>query len=186
MTEVSIGKVLHLREKKDQKTYTKTDLVCYHRNRPSKYDCMSLEKLFYSVSWTQSFYRDDDTKHNIYQILVPKGLNCHHRYPIDYNHTRLEGYWCYTNRGVWKKPLGEILRNKQQTVVTFIEIVGSRNLLIYVMSEYNCAVKYAQQCNTEALTNEGMSLDSIYVKDMDQNQPEHHVEREHSYHLSGQ
>ena len=65
------------------------------------------------------------------------------------------------------KPLEKIFSNKQRTVDTFKEMVGSRSLLIHVISEYNCVVKYAQESKIEALAKEGMGQNIILVEDME-------------------
>ena len=87
-TDVSIGKALYQRERKDQKGCKKDDLVSYYRNRPGKYDHMSMEQFFYCVFRKHTFYKDGDTKRKKYQILVPEGLNCRPQYPVDYDYAR--------------------------------------------------------------------------------------------------
>ena len=184
-TDVSIGKALYLREKKNQKAYKKNDLVSYYRNRPSKYDHMSMEQFFYGVFRKHTFYEDGDTKRKKYRILVPKGLNCRPRYPVDYDYAR--GMLVLHKPWSVKNPLDEILNDKQRTVDMFKEMVGSRSLPIHVLSEYNRVVKYAQEYKIEALAKEGTSQDRVLlVKDMDADQLEQHVEWEQSCHISAQ
>ena len=115
---------------------------------------------------------------------MPKGLNCCPRCPVDYDYAG-EILVLHKPRSV-KNPLDEILSDKQQTADIFKAMVRSRNLPICVMSEYNRIVKYTQKYKIEALVKEGTSLDRVHIKDMDKDQLEHHVECEHSCHLSGQ
>ena len=54
------------------------------------------------------------------------------------------------------------------------------------MSEYNRAVKDAQEYNIEALANEGTSQGRVIVEDMDPDQLEQYIQLEQSHHLSAQ
>ena len=65
MTNVSIGKALYIRNKKDQKTFKKNDLVSYYRNRPSKWDHMAIDQFFHGVFRKHAFYQGGDTKRKI-------------------------------------------------------------------------------------------------------------------------
>ena len=116
------------------------------------------------------------------RIRVPKGLNCRPRYPVDYDYAR--GMLVLHKPWSVKNPLDVILNDKQRTIDTFKEMVGSRSLPIHVLSEYNCVVKYAQEYKIEALAKEGTSQDRVLlVKDMDAAQLERHVEWERSCHI---
>ena len=184
-TDVSISKALYLRKKKNQKGYKKNDLVSYYRNRPGEYDHMSMEQFFYRVFRKHTFYEDGDTRRKEYRILVPKGLNCRPRYPVDYDYAR--GMLVLHKPWSVKNPLDEILNDEQRTVDMFKEMVGSRSLPIHILSKYNRVVKYAQEYKIEALAKEGTSQDRVLlVKDMDADQLERYVESEQSCHISAQ
>jgi hypothetical protein len=79
--------------------HTKKDLITIHQNRHHKYNQLSLEQFFYQVFIQSTFnkktkdnsnianddnHEQDVVASNQHQILVPKGMNCTPRYPVDY------------------------------------------------------------------------------------------------------
>jgi hypothetical protein len=71
-TDVSIGKALYLRKKKNQKGYKKNDPVSCYRNRPNKYDHMSMEQFFHGVFCKHTLYEDGDTKQKNIEYLCQR------------------------------------------------------------------------------------------------------------------
>ncbi len=97
MTYLSLAQGQALCDERNQ--HTKKDLITIYRNRHQKYNQLSLEQFFYQ-DFIQSTFNlktkdnsnianDDNHKQDVivsnqHQILVPKGMNCTPRYPVDY------------------------------------------------------------------------------------------------------
>jgi hypothetical protein len=95
MTYVSITQGQVLRD--EQETDKKQDIITVYQNRPKKYKDLSLEQFFYHVFINTTFRKskngdsDDNNErdavaNNEHRILVPKGMNCIPRYPVDYDY----------------------------------------------------------------------------------------------------
>jgi hypothetical protein len=80
-------------------THAKKDLITIHQNKQQKYNQLSLEQFFYQVFIQSTFNKNTTDNSNIanndnqeqdilasnqHRILVPKGMNCTPRYPVDY------------------------------------------------------------------------------------------------------
>lgn len=185
MTEVSLGKALYLRKKDSDAAYKKNDLVGSYNHRPKKYEEFSLEKYFYEVFRTNTFYKDEVTKRDKYRILVPKGLNCRPQYPPSYEYAR--GMLVMHKPWSVRRPLGDLLKDKELTVKTFLQSIGNRQFPLYVLAEYNRAVTYSQQYKHECLQKEGThSGDGVDLSEMTAEEIAQHEHWEHSRHLSAQ
>jgi len=131
MTYLSLAQGQALRDKYNQ--HTKKDLITIHRNRHQKYNQLSLEQFFYQVFIQSAFNNKTKDNSNIanddnheqevvasnqHQILVPKGMNCTPRYPVDYAYA---GGMLIMHKP-WNKHnmLEHILNNKTATIDTFL------------------------------------------------------------------
>jgi hypothetical protein len=93
MTYVSISQGQVLRD--DLETNKRKDIITVYRNRPRKYHHLSLEQFFYWVFVCTTLKKSkkdesdgdndvDAVTNNEDCILVPKGMNCIPRYPVDF------------------------------------------------------------------------------------------------------
>jgi hypothetical protein len=95
MTYVSITQGQVLRD--DTVHDKKRDIITVYRNRPKKFRDLSLEQFFYRVFISTTFkksnsgdlddndcYERDAVTNNEHRILVPKGMNCIPKFPVDY------------------------------------------------------------------------------------------------------
>ena len=185
VTEVSLGKARStLRKTTDDndkfKEKNSNDLIIAYRYRAKKYKSLSMERYFYEVFQTKAFYKDSVTKRNKYRILLPKGLNCRPKYPANYDYARgmllLHIPWHHDEN------LDELLSDTDATVERFLQMIGDRKFPLYVLAEYNRAVKYSQQYQIESLQKEATN----HADEMDLNMfTEEELEQwEHSRHLS--
>ena len=184
VSEVSLGKSLATlrkdEEKSEEKNKSSNDLIIDYRYRDTRYKHLSMENYFYSVFMNRTFYKDTFTKRNKYRILLPKGLNCRPRYPANYDYAR--GMLLLHIPWHDEENLDLLLRDKDATVKKFLDLVGSRTLPLYVLSEYHRAIEYSHQYQVEALAKEPKD----HSDEMDlNNYTEEELEMwEHSRHLS--
>ena len=87
LTDVSLGKALYLRKDSDN-SVNKKDLISSYRNRKKSLEHLSLEQYFYEVFVSKDFYEDTLTGRMKHRILIPKGLNCRPRFPVDYDYAK--------------------------------------------------------------------------------------------------
>lgn len=179
LTNVRISKALFLRRTKREKTYKKDDLVSCYRNRPSSLDTLSLEQFFYQKFLKQKFYTDKETSRDKNRILVPQGMNCRPRYPVDYDYAR--GMLIMHKPWSVRDPLDSLLQDKQKTISEFNDLLGRRLLPLHVLSEYHRAVKYSQQYKIELLAKEFTSTEESGLDNIDNEQ---FIEHEHGRYLS--
>lgn len=184
MTPVSITKALYMRKSKKDKSFDKKDLVASYRNRSAEFEKYSLEDYFYKVWKKEDFWTDKDTKREKSRILVPKGLHCRPKYPIDYDYARgmLVMHLPWSKRN----PINDLLNDKPRTIQTFREMVGKRLLPLHVLSEFSRAVKYSQQHKIEALAKEGTTSDKPSLpSDLTKEEMDEQLDYwEHSRHFS--
>ena len=88
----------------------------------------------------------------------------------------------------WSKcnPLTDLLRDEEKTIGTFMTMIQERKLPYYVMSEFNCDIKYSQQWQYECVTKQITPNNTINLEDLDQQEREDLIHWEHSRHLSAQ
>ena len=87
ITGLSLGQALYLRRNTDQVSM-KRNLIDNYRNCNQSLENMSLEKYFYKHFISNKFYVDEITKRQKNRILIPRGLNCRPRYPVDYDYAK--------------------------------------------------------------------------------------------------
>lgn len=183
MTDVSIGKALYLRDKKDDAAYKKNDLVGSYRHRGREHSSLSLEQYFYKCFRKEGFYEDRDSKRKKYRILVPKGLQCKPCYPVTYEYARgmlvMHLPWDSDN------PLQDILKDRDLTIRIFMRMIGNREFPLYVLAEYNRVVSYALRYRFECIAKEGKhNTDGFDTGCCDEDLQDTYVNWEHSCHLS--
>ena len=91
-TYVSLAQGQTLRYENDKSS--SKDLITIYRNRDKKHYHYSLEQYFYSVFINSTFKKGGNNTNtqetNInpdqHRILIPKGMNCKPRFPVDYNY----------------------------------------------------------------------------------------------------
>ncbi len=168
MTDVSItqGQVLQ----DEQETDKKQDIITVYQNRSTKYKDLSLEQFFYHVFVNTTFKKskngnlDDNNErdaiaNNEHCILVPKGMNCIPRYPVDYDYARgmliLHMSWSKDNT------LNSILKDHQKTMNTFLSMIDNKEVLSLVTFQYHTALKYACQKNMKYLSNRALTIQTL-------------------------
>jgi hypothetical protein len=158
MTYLSLAQGQALHDECD--THAKKDLITIYQNRQQKYNQLSLGQFFYQVFIQSTFNKN--TKHNSnianddnqeqdilasnqHQILVPKGMNCTPRYPVDYAYAQ----GMLIMHKPWNKhnTLEHILNNKKATIDTFLRMTDRKEVPSSVTFQYLTAMKYARQKN---------------------------------------
>ena len=111
-------------------------------------------------------------------------MNCQPRYPADYDYAKgmlvMHKPW-----SVWA-PLTDLFWNERKTIDTFLSMIGNQQLPLYVLSEYNQAVKYSQQWKFKCIQKWVSTKKSINLAELENEELASHVEWEHSGHLSKQ
>ncbi len=146
MTYVSITQGQVLRD--EQETDKKRVIITVYRNRPKKYKDLSLEQLYYRVFINTTFMKSkngdsddyderDAVANNEHCILVPKGMNCIPRYPVDYDYARrmliLHKAWSKDNT------LNSLLKDHQKTINTFLSMIDNKEVPFLVTFQYHTA-----------------------------------------------
>jgi hypothetical protein len=156
MTYLSLAQGQALWDKSN--THAKKDLITVYQHRHQKYDQLSLEKFFYQVFIQSTFNKKTNNKSNIpnddnheqdvlasnqHQILLPKGMNCTPRYPVDYAYVQ----GMLIMHKPWNKhnALEHILNNKNATIDTFLRMIDRKEVPSSVTFQYLTAMKHAQQ-----------------------------------------
>ena len=183
LTDVSLGKALYLRKESDN-AKTKKDLVDSYRNRPRSLDHLSLARYFYEVFINNKFYEDTTTGRQKHRILIPKGLNCMARYPVDYDYAK----GMLVMHKPWSKrdPLTKLLSDEKLTICTFLEMMEKRQLPYAVLSEYHRAVVHAQRGRYECVAKKAKPIDDVNLDHLTDEELHNHIYWEHSNHLSAQ
>ena len=80
-------------------------------------------------------------------------------------------YLGYDNRALameQEESHGGVLGNKQEPVLTFLEMIENWQLPLYVMTEYNRVVAYSQQYVHKCLAKEGTNAETeLYINSME-------------------
>jgi hypothetical protein len=156
MTYLSLAQGQALGDECD--THAKKDLMTIYRNRHQKYNQLSLEQFFCQVFIQSTFNKKTEDDSNIanddnheqyvvasnqHQILVPKGMNCRPRYPVDYAYAQE----MLIMHKPWNKhnTLEHILNNKTATIDTFLRMIDRKEVPSSVTFQYLTAMKYARK-----------------------------------------
>jgi hypothetical protein len=158
MTYLSLAQGQALRD--ESNTHAKMDLITVYQNRHQKYNQLSLEQFFYQVFIQSTFNNKTNNKSNIpnddnheqdvlasnqHRILVPMGMNCTPRYPVDYAYAQemliMHKPWNKHNM------LEHILNNKKAIIDMFLRMIDRKEVPLSVTFQYLTAMKYAWQKN---------------------------------------
>ena len=183
LTNVSLGRALYLR-KENSESFQGKDLISSYRNRPRSEENMSLERYFYEIFSETKVFEDSVTKRKKHRILIPKGLNCRPRYPVDYDYAKgmlvMHKPWSIQN------PLTDLLNDEEETIKTFLQMIERNEMPLYVLSEFHRAVQYSQQWQYECISKRVAVNDEINLAELDDEELADHIHWEHSRHLSAQ
>ena len=160
MTYVNISQGQVLRD--DLETDKRKDIITVYRNRQQQFHDLSLEQYFYRVFSRNTFKQtekdelneeadEDAVTSNEHRILVPKGMNCTPKYPVDFAYARgmliLHKPWSKDNT------LTSILKDQQKTISTFLSMIDKKEVPSSVTFQYHTAMKYARQKKSKYLLN---------------------------------
>jgi hypothetical protein len=160
MMYVAINQGQVLRD--DLETDKRKDIITVYRNHQKQFHDLSLEQYFYRVFSRNTFKQteknelnedtdEDAVTSNEHRILVPKGMNCTPKYPVDLAYAReiliLHKPWSKDNT------LTSILKDHQKTISTFLSMIDKKEVPSSVTFQYHTAMKYACQKKSKYLLN---------------------------------
>ena len=177
ITYVSIQSCLKLRKSSDPKP---NDLVYCYATRDEKHSRLSLDEYFYKVWCKQKFMCDPDSDRVLNRILLPRGLNCRPRYPIDFDYAR--GMLIMHKPWSFKNPL--CTRDKQKTIDTFKHMLDMRVVPTNVVTEYDRAVRYAHEKRIEVVAKQGTIQADVNIDDLDPDDADQFLNWFHSSQLT--
>ena len=177
ITYVSIQNCLKLRKSADPKP---KDLVYCYATRDEKHNRLSLDEYFYKVWCKKNFMIDPDSDRECNRILLPRGLNCRPRYPIDFDYAR--GMLIMHKPWSFKNPL--CTRDKQRTIDTFKQMLDTRVVPTNVATEYERAVRYAHEKRIEVVAKQGTIQADVNIDDLDPEDAEQFLNWFHSSQLT--
>ncbi len=130
------------------------DIIIVYQNCPKRYHYLSLEQFFYRVfvrnALKKSKKDDSDEDHdadavtnNDHRILVPKGMNCIPRYPVDFAYAQRMLIFHKTRSK--DNTLTRTLKDHQKTINTFLTIIDKKEVLSSVTFKYHTAMKNTRQ-----------------------------------------
>jgi hypothetical protein len=175
MTYVTINQGQVLRD--DLETDKRKDIITVYRNRQKQFHDLSLEQYFYRVFSRNTFKQtkndelnedadEDAVTSNEHRILVPKGMNCTPKYPVDFAYARgmliLHKPWSKDNT------LTSILKDHQKTISTFLSMIDKKEVPSSVTFQYHTAMKYARQKKIEILVKQGVNHPDIDEENLDE------------------
>ena len=156
ITNVSLGKALYLR-KDDTENNSNKDLISRYRNRPIRHESLSLHDYFYDEFLESEFYEDSTTKRKKNRILIPKGLNCRARFPVDYDYAR--GMLIMHRPWSKRNPLKPLLEDEESTIGTFFHMLEDEQFPTHVLAEYHRAVECANKWQYECVAKKGKPVE---------------------------
>lgn len=177
ITYVSVLACLKLRQSSEEKPKC---LVYNYATRDDEHSRLSLDEYFYKVWRKKHPTKDPDSGRCMNNILLPKGLNCRPRYPIDYEYAR--GMLIMHKPWSLKNPLNT--RNKQKTIDTFKVMLETRVVPTNVVTEYQRAVRYAQEKRLEVVAKKGTINVNVNVEDLDEDDADQYLMWLHSSQLT--
>jgi hypothetical protein len=147
---ISQGQVL----RDDLETDKRKDIITVYQNHQKQFHNLPLEQYFYRVFSRNTFKQTkndeinedadkDAVTSNEHHILVPKGMNCAPKYPVDFAYARgmliLHKPWSKYNT------LTSILKDHQKTINTFLSMIDKKEVPSSIAFQYHTAMKYARQ-----------------------------------------
>ncbi len=118
ITYVSLAQGQALRSETDMSK--QKYLITVYRNQKEEHSPLSLEQYFYHVFVDSTFKKqgENNVSTDQHRILMPKGMNCKPRYPVDYDYARgmliMHKPWNKTDT------LDKLLKDKQRTIDEFL------------------------------------------------------------------
>ena len=173
ITYVSIQNCLKLRKSSDPKP---KDLVYTYANRPKEHEELSLDQYFYKIWCKENFMTDKDSNRTMKRILIPRGLNCRPRHPIDFDYAR--GMLLLHKPWSASRPLN--MRNKATTIETFKQMLHNRTVPTSVTTEYMRAVRYAQEKRIELVAKTGVIQADVNMDELDNDEKDQYLSYLHS------
>ena len=155
ITYVSLSQGQALRSESDKSK--QKDLITVYRNRKEEHYPLSLEQFFYQVFVDSTFKKhgEDNVSTDQHRILMPKGLNCKPRYPIDYEYARgmliMHKPWNKTDT------LCKLLKDHQRTIDEFLRMLDAKEVPTSVVAQYTTAMKYSGKPRVEVLVKVGVN-----------------------------
>jgi len=128
-----------------------------YRNRKEEHYPLSLEQFFYQVFVDSTFKKhgEDNVFTDQHRILMPKGLNCKPRYPVDYEYARgmliMHKPWNKTDT------LCKLLKDHQRTIDEFLRMLDAKEVPTSVVVQYTTAMKYSGKPRVEVLVKVGVN-----------------------------
>jgi hypothetical protein len=171
ITYVSLAQGQALRSETEH--IKKNDLITVYRNRKIEHYHLSLEQFFYQVFVDSTFKNQGENNNSIDQhhILMPKGMNCKPRYPVDFDYARgmliMHKPWNKTDT------LDKLLKNKQHTIDEFLRMIHNKEVPSSVHAQLITAKKYSGKSRLEVLVKDGVNhpdIDDNRQHDVDANE----------------
>lgn len=162
----------------------KADLIKGYTWRSPQLADMSLHEYFYEKFRVSEFEKDKDTGRQKNRILLPKGLNCRPRYPVDYEYAR--GIICLHKPWSNSEPIKTLLDDKEKTISTFLSMMGKLEFPFEVVAEYHRAIMYSQEYRHQCLNKRATSKEDVDLDTLDDDEKEAHLHWHHSRNLSAQ
>ena len=152
ITYVSLAQGQALRSETDRSK--QKDLITVYRNRKEEHYPLSMEQYFYQV-FVESTFNKSDRSTNQHRILMPKGMNCKPRYPVDFDYARgmliMHKPWNKTDT------LTKILKDKQRTIDEFLRMIDAQEVPTSVLAQYTTAMRYSGKPRVEVLVKDGVN-----------------------------
>jgi len=152
ITYVSLAQGQALRSETDRSK--QKDLITVYRNRKEEHYPLSMEQYFYQV-FVESTFNKSDRSTNQHRILMPKGMNCKARYPVDFDYAR--GMLIMHKPWSKKDTLTKILKDKQRTIDEFLRMIDAQEVPTSVLAQYTTAMRYSGKPRVEVLVKVGVN-----------------------------
>ena len=166
ITYVSLAQGQALRSETDRSK--KKDVITVYRNRQEEHYHLSLEQLFYQVFITCTFKtqsNNNTSNSDHHRILMPKGMNCKPRYPVDYDYAKgmliMHKPWNKNNT------LDKLFKDKERTINEFLRMIDNKEVPTSVQAQLLTAQKYSVVPKGEVLVKDGVNHPDIDDKQND-------------------
>ncbi len=183
MVYVSLAQGQALRSETDRSN--KKDVITVYRNRKEEHYHLSLEQFFYQVFITSTFKTQGNkntSNSDHHRILIPKGMNCKPRYPVDYDYAK----GMLIMHKPWNKndTLDKLFKDKEKTINEFLRMIDNKEVPTSVQAQLLTAQKYSIVHKGEVLVKDGVNHPDIDDKHNDNETSERMVAWIHGSHLS--
>jgi len=126
ITYISLAQGQAVRSENDKSK--QKDLITIYRNQKEEHYPLSLEQYLYRVFVDSTFKKqgDNNISTDQHRILMPKGINCKPRYPVDYDYTR--GMLIMHKPRNKTNTLEKLLKDKQGTIDKFLRMLVNKEV----------------------------------------------------------